>query len=991
MLIQNPLKNIIIRYVFIICTSTIVFSQNVIIKGVIRNPADKPVKKANVTLRNLKDEIMLEDFTNRKGEFEFEDVEPKFYYLVIEHEGDGSKRIKINPRKNKNENLDLIIPLQGKEDKVDCYLFGNDPPTSFDPILNIRNLNVDTGPEHIIVSWKDIIQAKLYTLYENGEKVYVGEETRFEKDVYPGIEYCYTIQASGDYGLHGELSQEYCGNAPTQSPRDIIIEPLKNSLMLSWSPVDGAVSYRIFRNDEEIRITNVTKFLDSNLEFENEYYYKISAIDGMKKESAFSVEVKGKTHEFVDIPILSSMNSKTNIVLIWNEVSEAIKYNVYRDSEYISSVDVTTYNDPMPPGKEYCYSVTCIDKYDVETEKSKEHCTKVALLPPKGLQADADVSSMHLNWDEVSGADYYLVYEFFKKDSVDYIGEARSTQFTVRSLDFSADVCFVVTSIDLDGQESDFSESACNVVFDPPNFNVQGVTVNDPSGNGMIDAREKGTLQIAIFNDGQSPAHNIIVSVLPKNPEMYMVIGEPFVIDTLEAGRIKYANIGIEGMLQLESGEHDFEVFISSRENVGLDLPFEFKIESKSMVPPRMIIADFAISNDFGTQYIPKDEIVSLTMRLQNVGEGETESVLVNVIENRTYMTPEFTGEITLPAFNPGDYMDIEIPIKSSESNFAIEVELSDYLGKKSITRIDLETMKNYRSPMELTIQDIGAVDIVYYPDELGEVDVDRRIPLGRKNPNALAVIIGTQEYEDKNYPYLEYADRDRDVMRTYFRQSFGLSDFQILPSKPWQMEGGPSGDEYRMIFDPYQGDLRKRIISAEKYSEMDEIDLYVYFRGYGEWINGRPFLIPRDAVYDRDVTKFSLDEMISNLSRLSVLGIINTITLFMDVTYINPEESSGLLWDYPDLPEKISILSSNSNGETSQLYDDKKHSFFTYSLLKGFSGNADDGNNIIDLGEITEYVYKSVPENIRTQPGSIRQNPKFNGLDLKRIILDLR
>ena len=145
MLIQNPLKNIIIRSVFILCFSTIVFSQNVIIKGVIRNPADKPVKKANVTLRNLKDEIMLEDFTNRKGEFEFEDVEPKFYYLVVEHEGDGLKRIKINPRKNKNENLDLTISLKGIDNKVDCYLFGNDPPTSFDPILNIRNLNICRG------------------------------------------------------------------------------------------------------------------------------------------------------------------------------------------------------------------------------------------------------------------------------------------------------------------------------------------------------------------------------------------------------------------------------------------------------------------------------------------------------------------------------------------------------------------------------------------------------------------------------------------------------------------------------------------------------------------------------------------------------------------------------------------------------------------------------------------------------------------------------
>ena len=65
-----------------------------------------------------------------------------------------------------------------------------------------------------------------------------------------------------------------------------------------------------------------------------------------------------------------------------------------------------------------------------------------------------------------------------------------------------------------------------------------------------------------------------------------------------DAGRIKYANINVEGMLQLESGEHDFEVFLSSRENVELSIPYEFKIESKFMVPPIMIISDFAISND---------------------------------------------------------------------------------------------------------------------------------------------------------------------------------------------------------------------------------------------------------------------------------------------------------------------------------------------------------------------------------------------------------
>ena len=90
------------------------------------------------------------------------------------------------------------------------------------------------------------------------------------------------------------------------------------------------------------------------------------------------------------------------------------------------------------------------------------------------------------------------------------------------------------------------------------------------------------------------------------------------------------------------------------------------------------------------------------------------------------------------------------------------------------------------------------------------------------------------------------------------------------------------------------------------------------------------------------------------------------------------------------DLPNKISIISSNSNGESSQIFEDKKHSFYIWTS-KGLSGNADDGNKVIDLGEITEYVYRTLPENLRTQPELVAQNPKFNGSDLKRIILDLR
>ena len=82
-------------FILVFCTNK-GLSETVTIAGEVRNPADKVVKKATVSLRSLKDEILYEDITNRKGEFRLEEVEPKFYYLLVEHDGDGSKRIKIN-------------------------------------------------------------------------------------------------------------------------------------------------------------------------------------------------------------------------------------------------------------------------------------------------------------------------------------------------------------------------------------------------------------------------------------------------------------------------------------------------------------------------------------------------------------------------------------------------------------------------------------------------------------------------------------------------------------------------------------------------------------------------------------------------------------------------------------------------------------------------------------------------------------------------------
>ena len=94
-----------------------VFADPVTISGTVINLAGNPVKKAVVTLRNMKDNVLMEEKTSRKGNFSFKDVEPNFYFLVIEHDGDGSRRIKINPRKTRNADLELSLELTGEDEK----------------------------------------------------------------------------------------------------------------------------------------------------------------------------------------------------------------------------------------------------------------------------------------------------------------------------------------------------------------------------------------------------------------------------------------------------------------------------------------------------------------------------------------------------------------------------------------------------------------------------------------------------------------------------------------------------------------------------------------------------------------------------------------------------------------------------------------------------------------------------------------------------------
>ena len=188
------------------------------------------------------------------------------------------------------------------------------------------------------------------------------------------------------------------------------------------------------------------------------------------------------------------------------------------------------------------------------------------------------------------------------------------------------------------------------------------------------------------------------------------------VVEHLGVEEAKYIEFDFASRLKIKSGDWKFQINVNDENGTQLDTPYEFIISTKAVEPPKIIIADYSIENNFGTNYIPKDEVVELTIRVQNVGAGLTEKLDLMLLENHTYSSVDFTGLMEIDKLNPGDYIDLDFKIKSSKDHFGVKFETVDYLDNKVTHQVDLALMKHFRSKINLVSQEIGSMNVNPYP-----------------------------------------------------------------------------------------------------------------------------------------------------------------------------------------------------------------------------------------------------------------------------------
>lgn len=307
----------------------------------------------------------------------------------------------------------------------------------------------------IKVTWKKVDGASGYYVYRktDGEKYFKqiaevnGNKTFTSTDLSAttGVKYQYTVRAyrnrngkpyAGLYDSKG-VTATACTKAPTIKSG---VSTVSDKLKLTWSKVNGATGYNVYRkleNDKNYKLIKTingngnVEFTDSGLKCGVKYYYRVNGfrtVDSKNYEGLGSKDYLGLTTPAQ--PALKSAKSLgyNTISIEWTKVEGATGYDIYRKTtgtySKIGTVDkqstVTFKDEKAVTGVRYQYTVRAFYNKNgikkVSTYENYIHGTAYPSNPNLTSVKSVEYNAIELKWDKVDGANGYKIYRKLPSD-----------------------------------------------------------------------------------------------------------------------------------------------------------------------------------------------------------------------------------------------------------------------------------------------------------------------------------------------------------------------------------------------------------------------------------------------------------------------------------------------------------------------------------------------------------------------------------------------
>ncbi len=294
------------------------------------------------------------------------------------------------------------------------------------------------------LSWSTSASANFYTIYRGGVRLATTTALTFaDSGLTVSTSYTYSISASNDAGESAlatltTLSSASC--TPSVPVISVNTDPTCGGrIIISWSAVPIATSYKIYRNGTLATTTTSISYTDTGLTVSTNYTYTVAASNAAG-DSATSTTAAALSSAscLPSVPsglgaVAESACASKKIDLSWIPSNNTSSYIVYRyGANTAGSVTVSTTTSTIPgtyvgevivdtvanDGTLYRYTVVAIDGLGHSATSSSASAISANMCPPAAGPILTAVSGsclnggnkVNLSWTAVAGATGYTLY-----------------------------------------------------------------------------------------------------------------------------------------------------------------------------------------------------------------------------------------------------------------------------------------------------------------------------------------------------------------------------------------------------------------------------------------------------------------------------------------------------------------------------------------------------------------------------------------------------
>ena len=306
---------------------------------------------------------------------------------------------------------------------------------------------------------------------------------------------------------------------------------------------------------------------------------------------------------------------------------------------------------------------------------------------------------------------------------------------------------------------------------------------------------------------------------------------------------------------------------------------------------------------------------------------------------------------------------------------FNIDPDVAEEIKIVAIDKWNNRTEKTIKVTIDLQSTDIAKVYEELNPNNV-KVKTDK---------NKIAIIIGIEKYENLTNLDAKYANRDAKAFRAYATRALGIKPSNIKMLIDDKAKRGNTLEAFKIWLPKMAGKGGK--------------DIHIFFAGHGlASENGKDlYVLPQDGN-----AKLLDDTAITRLELISLIQKVNpkSVTMFFDTCYSGQTRDEKMLvasllrpiqiiTEEQDTPDNFTIFSASNYDQVSGGIEEAQHGMFSYYLMKGLEGKADENKDKkITNGELIAYLKENVSVEALTQ--NREQDPMLAG-DPNKVLMSYR